>query len=303
MATETDKGFPSLNALRVFEAVSRAGSFKAAAASLNVTQSAVSRQMTTLEKQLGVRLIQRDNRMHALTPAGQALAPELTKVFNTLQNVVDKARREGKNARRHMNLGISTELMRWWVGPKLESFRQLYPYIELHCSETDEYLNSQNEQDIVDRLHRGELDAVVVFGDSTSRSLAVHKLSRPTLRLVQSANVSQYTDGSEPERFVYSAQSDDWQRWNRQRPSPAPSEHMKSVASTAMAIEIVRYSRKMTLVPALYLQSDQLKELKPVSDYAIESHYPLSLLVRKGAEKELATVALVNWFKHQASLL
>lgn len=55
---------PSLNALRVFETVARQGSFKAAAAELGVTQSAISRQMSTLEEQLGIRLIQRDNRVH-----------------------------------------------------------------------------------------------------------------------------------------------------------------------------------------------------------------------------------------------
>jgi len=70
--------FPSLNALRVFETVSRTKSLKRAAAQLGVTQSAISRQLSTLEQQLGAKLIQRDNKVHALTPAGEALAPELT---------------------------------------------------------------------------------------------------------------------------------------------------------------------------------------------------------------------------------
>ncbi|HAR56965.1 MAG TPA: hypothetical protein DCR58_09315, partial [Idiomarina baltica] len=56
----------SLNALRVFDVAARAGTFKQAAQQLGVTQAAVTRQIQTLENQLGMRLFQRDNRVHAL---------------------------------------------------------------------------------------------------------------------------------------------------------------------------------------------------------------------------------------------
>lgn len=68
--------FPSLNALRVFDVAARSGSFKQAAQQLGVTQSAVTRQIQALEEQLDMRLFQRDNRVHSLTPV--ALEPGST---------------------------------------------------------------------------------------------------------------------------------------------------------------------------------------------------------------------------------
>ena len=65
--------FPSLDLLRGFEAAARQLSFTKAAAELFLTQSAVSRQVQTLEEQLGTPLFERQHRQIRLTPAGQKL--------------------------------------------------------------------------------------------------------------------------------------------------------------------------------------------------------------------------------------
>src|SRR5512140_3808453 len=64
---------PSLDLLRGFEAAARQLSFTKAAAELFLTQSAVSRQVQTLEEQLGTSLFERHHRQIHLTPAGQKL--------------------------------------------------------------------------------------------------------------------------------------------------------------------------------------------------------------------------------------
>ena len=64
---------PSLDLLRGFEAAARQLSFTKAAAELFLTQSAVSRQVQTLEEQLGTPLFERHHRQIRLTPAGQKL--------------------------------------------------------------------------------------------------------------------------------------------------------------------------------------------------------------------------------------
>src|ERR1700739_3001622 len=66
---------PMLNPLRVFEEVARHLSFSQAAASLNVTQGAVSRQIKQLEDYLGVALFVRGPRGLSLTESGSALSP------------------------------------------------------------------------------------------------------------------------------------------------------------------------------------------------------------------------------------
>ena len=62
---------PSLNAIRTFEAVARHNSFTRAAAELNVTQSAASRLVRSLEDYLGVQLFSRRSRHIELTDHGR----------------------------------------------------------------------------------------------------------------------------------------------------------------------------------------------------------------------------------------
>lgn len=65
-----------LEQLRVFAAVADEGSFTGAARRLYISHSTVSRTVTALEEELGVRLIERDNRFIALTKAGAVLREE-----------------------------------------------------------------------------------------------------------------------------------------------------------------------------------------------------------------------------------
>lgn len=62
-----------LDALRIFAAAARAGSFSAAAGELYISHSTVSRAVSALEDELGVPLFQRGSRGVALTPAGKKL--------------------------------------------------------------------------------------------------------------------------------------------------------------------------------------------------------------------------------------
>jgi len=64
---------PSLNALRVFDAVARMGGIRLAADALFVTPAAVSQQVKLLEQSLGVTLLHREGRSVALSEAGRRL--------------------------------------------------------------------------------------------------------------------------------------------------------------------------------------------------------------------------------------
>ena len=68
---------PSTAALRALEAVDRLGSVTAAAEDLNLTQGAVSRQVQTLEEQLGVPLVIRRGRRVVLTPEAAHYAADI----------------------------------------------------------------------------------------------------------------------------------------------------------------------------------------------------------------------------------
>jgi LysR family glycine cleavage system transcriptional activator len=75
---------PPLNALRVFEAAARLGSFTKAAEELGMTQSAASYQIKLLEERAGTLLFVRGTRRIDLTEAGEMLAPKATQAISAL---------------------------------------------------------------------------------------------------------------------------------------------------------------------------------------------------------------------------
>ena len=83
------KRLPSLNALRTFEVAARHGSFKRAAAELCVSHSAISHQIKSLERYLGVELFLRKSRAVELSKIGQAYYPILRDAFDRIADGTD----------------------------------------------------------------------------------------------------------------------------------------------------------------------------------------------------------------------
>lgn len=81
-----------LTAWRTYTTAVRLGSLSAAAAELGYTQSAVSRQIATLEREVGVRLLERHGRGVAPTPAGRAFARHALVVVDAADRAVNEAR-------------------------------------------------------------------------------------------------------------------------------------------------------------------------------------------------------------------
>src|SRR5215510_11604862 len=84
---------PPLSALRAFEAAARHASFKAAAAELFVTPTAISHQIRQLEAWLGFRVLDRSPRAVSLTPPGAALHEAASAGFAEISRVVVRLRR------------------------------------------------------------------------------------------------------------------------------------------------------------------------------------------------------------------
>src|SRR4029450_9457382 len=82
----------SLDLLLGFEAAARSLSFTSAAGELHVTQSAISRQVQTLEEQLGVKLFERRTRALALTKAGESYYHEVSGVLQQLREATARVR-------------------------------------------------------------------------------------------------------------------------------------------------------------------------------------------------------------------
>jgi len=81
---------PLLNAMVAFEAAARRGGLTAAAAELNIAQSAVSRHVANLERRLSIELFRRSGNRIALTEAGSQLADAIREGLGTIQQTVER---------------------------------------------------------------------------------------------------------------------------------------------------------------------------------------------------------------------
>jgi len=123
---------PPLDALRGFEAAARLSGFARAAAELNLTPSAISRQVKALEDDLGVRLFARTTRRLDLTPAGERLLRAATEALSTLAAAAAELR--GAAAARTVNVSASTGVASLWLVPRLAAFQAIHPDIDVRLS-------------------------------------------------------------------------------------------------------------------------------------------------------------------------
>lgn len=139
---------PSLNALRAFEAVARTGRVTLAAQELNVTHSAVSRQVKGLEASLGVRLFAGPKNRLQLTAAGEALAPSLTAAFDQIASAVRRTRAEGED----LHIAVNSSLSVKWLIPRLGRFQARHPQIRLQLSELSPHATAHRGAHAVVRI-------------------------------------------------------------------------------------------------------------------------------------------------------
>ncbi|MFK7743861.1 MAG: LysR substrate-binding domain-containing protein [Roseobacter sp.] len=119
---------PPLNWLRAFEASARNLSFTGAARDLNMTQSAVSQQIKSLEAFLGRPLFHRRARALELTQTGLSYLPVVREAFRTLAHGTRAlTRNEGNILRVQSNLTFAIQ----WLAPRLNDFRTKHPDIQL----------------------------------------------------------------------------------------------------------------------------------------------------------------------------
>ncbi|MGK9053429.1 LysR family transcriptional regulator [Neorhizobium petrolearium] len=116
---------PSFSLLAAFEAAARTGSVTAAANELGLTQSAVSRQISALEKQLGVALFLRERQTIRLTIAGDAYAREVREALRRISNASLNLR--ANPAGGTLNLAILPFFGTRWLTPRIRHFLDAHP--------------------------------------------------------------------------------------------------------------------------------------------------------------------------------
>jgi DNA-binding transcriptional LysR family regulator len=132
--------------LRIFHAVAEAGSFTHAANSLNLSQSAISRQVSALEQDLGVALFHRHARGLVMTEQGETLYNTAHDVLLKLDAVkaqlTDSTERPEGKLRVTTTVGLGTA----WLTPRIHEFIELYPDVQLELILENEELDLATRQ-------------------------------------------------------------------------------------------------------------------------------------------------------------
>ena len=141
--------------LKVFHAAAEAGSFTHAGEQLGLSQSAVSRQVSALEQELGVSLFHRHARGLILTEQGELLHHTAHDVFMKLEaaraKLTDSKERPNGELKVQTTPGIGVH----WLTPRLGEFIDLYPDIHITLITTDEELDlAMREADVAIRLRQ-----------------------------------------------------------------------------------------------------------------------------------------------------
>jgi LysR family transcriptional regulator, glycine cleavage system transcriptional activator len=121
--------------LRAFEAVARLASFRAAGDELHLTQPAISRQIRSLEDELGATLFLRGTRHVELTASGAALLRAVAPCLDRLDASVRQIRNQG--ARLRITVTTFASFASLWLIPRLQDFQRQHPDIDIRVSADD----------------------------------------------------------------------------------------------------------------------------------------------------------------------
>ncbi|ODB34178.1 LysR family transcriptional regulator [Pseudoalteromonas sp. BMB] len=162
--------------LLIFLDVVERGSFASAAQLRNIDRSVISKQMTKLEEELGVRLMNRTTRSFSLTSAGSEMvkkAEELRLLLNDTQRIAQNYHTEPKGL---LKIASSTVVGRRYVQPVINDFQKRFPHVEVEL---------RLEDRLVDLVGEG-FDLAFRVGEPKDSSLIARRIARNRLLILAS---------------------------------------------------------------------------------------------------------------------
>lgn len=198
---------PSISAITAFESVERLSSFTAAAEELSLTQSAVSRQVKTLEEQLGCVLLERTSKVVRSTAEGAVLAVEARKALSILRGAMINAISGTSNA--EVRLAILPTFGTRWLMPKIPDFVRRNPGVTLSFSSNIHPF----------AFAESEIDAAIYHGKPEWPGTEATLLMNEYLVPVAAPLLAQNDGPGNPDtvfsqtRLQLASRPTDWQKW------------------------------------------------------------------------------------------
>jgi DNA-binding transcriptional LysR family regulator len=284
---------PSLDDLRAFEATARLGSVRLAADSLALTHGAVSRRITKLANDIGVKLFEKSGRGLRLTPAGETLNLTLGRFFGELAATVQSLRASstGKTA-----LVLSCEptvAMRWLI-PRLGGFQAAHPAITLHLSVGGGLVDFRRNQ--VDfAIRRLDFAVPAMWNVRPLFPEQVGPVMRP--ELVQGFERGDYV------ALGTKTRPEAWAHWLKTHPAARRPMELRYYDNHALMIEAASAGLGVALSP-LVLAVDDVQRGSLAAPAGFDPDGTQYGLIWMGSsELQGVEVALVEWLQAQFSRL
>lgn len=166
-----------LTRLQYFAAVAEAGSFSRAAAALNLSQPALSRQVLLLEEQVGQRLLERHGRGANTTEAGAALLAHARGIFDLAERAQVDMRERQRSPRGRLTVGLPPRVAHVLTADLVERFHAEFPDAAITVVEG---LSIRLREMLV----AGRADLAIIFDPAHSPQLQLETLVREPMVLV-----------------------------------------------------------------------------------------------------------------------
>jgi LysR family glycine cleavage system transcriptional activator len=288
---------PSLSLLTAFEAAARTGSITAAARELDLTQSAVSRQIKALESQLGVELFLRERQTIRLTVVGDSYAREIREALRRISSASLNLRANPHGGT--LNLAILPTFGARWLAPRLGQFLAANPGITINL------VTRLSPFDF--RLH--SIDAAIHFGDAVwpgaELTLLMHEETVPACSpgFKREHAIAEPADLLDVSLLHLTTRPDAWERWFAETGVVFQSVHGMLFDQFATASQAAIGGLGVALLPTFLIQEELKRgELVPAVDRPMQSaqRYYLAYPRERAAYPPL--VAFRDWIVRELAL-
>ncbi|WP_350558306.1 transcriptional regulator CynR [Psychrobacter sp. CAL346-MNA-CIBAN-0220] len=282
-----------LRHIKYFLAVAKHQSFTRAAASLYVSQPALSQQIKQLEETLGTTLFDRSGRNVKLTDAGEVYARYAHRALQDLEEG-RRALHDVQNlSRGALRVAITPTFTTYLIGPLIKEFHNCYPNITLSVQEMSQ---EQMEKQLLD----DDFDVGIAFAEVQSADIETQTLLIETLALVVNNNhplaqqqaIDLQTLNTQSlvllsHEFVTREQIERYCRQHDIQPKV-----LMEANSLSAVIEIVRHTQLSTLLPSNIVSNRD--ELVAIALAPTLLKRTAVLLQRKGTYQSAATKAFIK---------
>lgn len=287
---------PAIHELHAFEATARTGSISQAARELGLTQSAVSRQIKSLEDQLGLELFIREKQRVRLTLAGQSYARDIREALRRVGTASLAIRANPLGGT--LNLGVLPTFAARWLILHLPRFVELYPRINLNLfsrpTPFDFSLDSIDAAIHFGKPEWAEAAFEPLFGESVVPVGSPELLGRAKLKAPQDIRTVPL--------LILLSRPDAWERWLEHHGGPSEGIHGMMFDQFEMLIQAAKHGLGLALLPT-FLIADELKAgvlvPAPVKEVASPYNYYLVYPPERGGYAPL--IAFRDWLVKEAS--